>query len=169
MKKRVSSGLGAAGSEILKPNAGRLKHLFLIPQPRAQSQPIFRSRDSRVGFTLVEILVSVAILAVGSVVLCQALARGAYAVALAKRHATAYLFSISKLADLELMLRQGPLEKTSGQFGAGRDAFVWKVDAEVSPELPQLQQLKLTVNWKQGDHIYDSELNLVRRIAEPRQ
>lgn len=109
----------------------------------------------RSGLTLIEILISVAILASASVLIMQALLRGAYMLESAKRRTTAYAFAAAKLADVELALLSGEELKTGGQFWAGREAFRWAVAMEPAPDEPDdLQLVTLTVNWRQGRHPY---------------
>ena len=52
----------------------------------------------RQGLTLIEVLLSLAILGIGEVVILQALARGAHAMAAAERRSAAYAFAAAQLA-----------------------------------------------------------------------
>ena len=130
------------------------------PQPLALSpQPIAITR----GLTLVEVLISIAILAAGSVLIMQALARGASTLALAQRRMTAYSFAASKLADLQLAAAEGKTVRTAGQFGADKDRFEWHLDT--SPlEVPSLQAMTLTVEWRQGGRRYESSFSAVQPV-----
>ena len=122
----------------------------------------FRIPHSALGLTLVEVLISIAILAVGAVLIMQALARGAQALALARHRATAYSFAVSKLADLDITSARGSTPKTAGQFGTGPDRFDWHV--EVAPlEVPSLQVVTLTVEWRQGGQRYESSFSTVQQ------
>ena len=116
------------------------------------------------GFTLVEVLISVAILAVGSVLIMQALARGAYALAVAAQRSTAYSFAAAKLADLELSARQGIVPNSAGRFGTGARQCEWRVDASPLDDEPQLALLTLTVGWRQGRYQYESRFSTVQRL-----
>lgn len=117
--------------------------------------------------TLVEVLISVAILAIGAVLIMQALARGAFAQALAQHRATAYAFAAAKLADLEMIAAAGAIPASSGRFWAGQDAFEWQVGAAPLDDAPELQLLTLTVSWRQGRHRYESSYSVVQRAPEP--
>jgi prepilin-type N-terminal cleavage/methylation domain-containing protein len=117
------------------------------------------------GFTLVELLISIAILAMGSVLLTQALARGAHALVLAHHRATAHSFAAAKMADLELGLRYGAEIKPSGQFGAGRNRFTWQVE-RTAADLPDLELVTLTVGWKQGRHDHYARFSAVHKIPD---
>ena len=116
-----------------------------------------------------EVLLSVAILAIGAVLIMQALARGAYALAVAKYRSTAYAFSEAKLADLELSASQGLIPKASGHFGAGQERFEWTVSATPLEEALPIQRVTLTVGWRQGRHPYESDFSLVQRVPPESQ
>ena len=118
------------------------------------------------GLTLVEVLISVAILAAGAGIVLQALARGAHALAAARNRAAAYTFSASKLADLQQRLDQGEVEKTAGQFGTRAGQFDWRVDAAALAGAPDVELVTLTVAWKQGRHDYAEQFSLVHRLPE---
>jgi hypothetical protein len=119
--------------------------------------------------TLVEVLISVAILATGAGMVLQALARGAHALATARHRATAYAFSAAKLADVRQRLDQGTLDKTAGEFRSGTGQYRW--DVATSPlaidpvsGAPMLELVTLTVGWTQGRHDYAEEFAYVRRV-----
>ena len=120
---------------------------------------------SKQGLTLVEILVSVAILAAGTVLVLQALGRGAYLLTVARQRSTAYALSAAKMADLELSLRQGGEPQTKGRFGQGRDQFVWQADVSPARESPNLALVMLTVSWRQGGR--DDALQTSTLVAIP--
>ena len=116
--------------------------------------------------TLIEVLLSLAILAIGQVVILQALARGAYALAGAERSSTAYAFAAAKLADLDLSFQQRVEPKMSGRFGSGQGAFEWHVDRVPQDDQLRLALVTLTVGWRQGKHEYASRFNMVHRAPE---
>ena len=106
---------------------------------------------------------SIAILAASAVILTQALARGASTLALAQRRMTAYSFAASKLADLELAAAEGKTVRTAGAFGDDTDRFEWHLDA--SPlDVPSLQTMTLTVEWRQGGRRYESSFSTVQPV-----
>jgi hypothetical protein len=109
------------------------------------------------------VLISIAILASGAVIITQALARGAHALALAQRRTTAYSFAASKLADLELAAAEGDTARTAGAFGVGQDRFEWHL--ETAPlDVPSLQTATLTVTWRQGGRDYESRFSTVQPV-----
>lgn len=117
--------------------------------------------------TLIEILVSVAILATALVFILQACARGAYVLTQSKYRLRAYAFASAKMADVELAFRQGVVPKTAGEFRVGPDQFHWRVETAPSTDDPQLEQVTLTVDWRQGRNAYESRVVTMRRIPLP--
>ena len=120
----------------------------------------------RIGLTLIEVLVSIAILASASVLVMQAFVRGAYVLALARNRLGAYTFASAKMADLELGFARGVAPKPSGQFQIGRDQFQWRVEAAPASQDPELELVTLTVDWHQGSRAYASRVSMLRRLPE---
>jgi prepilin-type N-terminal cleavage/methylation domain-containing protein len=123
-------------------------------------------RGSQHGLTLVEILISVAILASASVLILQAFARGAYTLAAADRRFQAHSFAASKMADVELSLQQGLLPTPAGEFQKGRETFRWRVETAPSAEDPDFEHVTLIVEWSQGRQPYETQVSLLRRLPE---
>jgi hypothetical protein len=116
--------------------------------------------------TLIEVLISIAILAIGQVLIMQALARGAHALSVAERRSTAYAFAAAKLADINLRARQGEAIDMDGRFGSGRSAFEWRIDRFPQPDHPAIELLTLTIDWPQGKHRVASSFSAVRQLSE---
>ncbi|MBI4343451.1 MAG: prepilin-type N-terminal cleavage/methylation domain-containing protein [Candidatus Omnitrophica bacterium] len=121
------------------------------------------------GLTLVEILVSVAILAGGTVLVLQALARGAQALSIARNRSVVYAFSAAKMADLELAAHEGGASQREGSFTQGRERFRWRVEHAPVEASPLLERLSLTVAWRQGarDYAVDTSTLVPRPTAQP--
>ena len=132
------------------------------PLARWPVQPANR----QTGLTLIEVLLSLVILGIGEVVILQALARGAHAMAAAERQSAAYAFAAAKLADLELGVQQGGELKTSGAFGTGSSRFDWHLDTVPQSDDPRLALMTLTVDWRQGPHRYASSFSTIRRAPK---
>lgn len=126
-----------------------------------------RSRPpaSHCGLTLVEILVSVAILAGAIVLIMQALLRGSHALAVADRRFTAYAFCASRLADLEFTAKDGVPVNARGRFRMGREPFEWQAESTPVPDDPALDVVTLRVAWRDGRHDSMEQVSLLRRIA----
>jgi prepilin-type N-terminal cleavage/methylation domain-containing protein len=134
-----------------------------IDGARPNRQSTIDNRHLR-GLTLVEILVSVAILASAAVLIMQALAKGAYVSTLAHNRLRAYAFSTAKLTDLEVAFAQGLTPDSEGEFRDGRQSFHWLVETAPAAADPALEQVTLTVDWRQGRHAHDSHVTMVRRL-----
>ncbi len=126
-------------------------------------------RAARRGFTLIEILISVVILASASVLVMQALARGAYTLAVATNRIRAYAFVATKMAELSTSLRQGIAPDRSGHFRVGRDEFRWYVQSSELPDGPKLELITLTVGWRQGRRPYEARVGMVRRVPTEKE
>ncbi len=126
------------------------------------------SSHSALGLTLIEILISVAILSAAVTLILQGLVRGAYVLSVTEHRLKAYVFAMSKLADLETELRQGtqPLSQ-DGEFREGPLRFEWRVDCAPVLEEPMLELVTLTVSWRQGRQTYAMPVSLIHRLAAP--
>ena len=118
------------------------------------------------GLSLVEILISVAILASAAVLIMQGLLRGAYVLTLAEQRAHAYLFSVDMLANLEIASDVSE-EATEGYVKKGSDTFVWHVEVSPLPEDEQLELHTLTVGWGQGRNQRSVRASVLRRVPPP--
>ena len=136
--------------------------MFCILHPASCIQ---NDRVRSKGLTLIEILISIAILAGGSVMVMQALARGAYALSVATNRMRVYEFSRAKMADLDITLERNREPKPRGRFRMGRESFNWSVVMLPTSD-PELQQVTLTVTWDQGRQTYASEFSTVTRIED---
>ncbi|MBI4355994.1 MAG: prepilin-type N-terminal cleavage/methylation domain-containing protein [Candidatus Omnitrophica bacterium] len=111
------------------------------------------SRTGDRGLTLVEVLLSVVLLATAAVFVLQGLAGISRAMTIAESRNTAYAFSLSKMAELEIAARRGrlPMEQPEhGSFREGRQPYAWTVTAAAVPEHPELASLEMAVHWRQG-------------------
>jgi prepilin-type N-terminal cleavage/methylation domain-containing protein len=119
---------------------------------------------SKRGLTLIELLISVAILAGAVVLIMQAFARGASALAFAKHRMRAFQFASAKLVEAELAAAAGKTPDLKGSFRVGRDRFEWHLAAEPAFDEPELELLTLTVDWRQGRTPYDLHLSTLKRV-----
>lgn len=134
-------------------------------------QPNKSTRRSSAGLTLVEILISVALLSSGAVLVMHAYAKIWQTTRIAEHRAAAHMFALSKMADLELANHQG-LELTrrpSGTFRADGHPYTWYVSAALSdPEHPEGPALvTLTVTWPRGGDTDRLQLQTLLRPTEP--
>ena len=123
--------------------------------------------NNRHGLTLIELLVTVVLLATSVVLIMQALARGAHSVRLAQHRLAAYTFLVAKMADVELNLNAGSELRPHGEFRTGGTLFQWHLDTLPVMDEPQLEQVSLVVGWRQGPHSYESHISTFRRVPLP--
>ena len=117
------------------------------------------------GLTLVEVMVSVAILSVAAVLLMGAMGRAYSATAQIEARQEAYSFALSKMGEVELALRagQGGAEHSGGSFQIEKRLFRWdlellpveeeplEAEMEKKKRLPR-KQASLTVQWEDGSY-----------------
>ncbi len=117
------------------------------------------------GFTLVEILVSVAILSIGAVLVMQALGRAASAMVIAEHRNQATLFSVSKMTEIEMALLQGQEveEHTGGSFQVDEQLYQWSFSSPLNKEDPQRKSVSLVVTWNDGGHMVEHHVETVLR------
>ena len=119
------------------------------------------------GLTLIELLVTVVLLSTSVVLIMQGLARGAHSVRLAQHRLAAYTFLVAKMADVELNLNAGSELRPHGEFRMGGTPFAWRLDTLPVADEPQLEQVTLAVEWRQGPHSYESHVSTFRRAPRP--
>ena len=104
------------------------------------------------GLTLIELLLSIAILASALAVILQGLVRSTYAMSVARNRLHAYAFITSKLAEVELAARQEKALRPEGSFRLNHDLFSWHLDDSLLS--PTIKLTSLRVEWQQADHPY---------------
>ncbi len=114
--------------------------------------------------TLIEVLISVILLASGTVLVMQSFATGWEVVVRADDRSTAYLFAMSKLADVELADQLGHdlTSRVDGSFRAGAKPFTWHLDVatnEKDAEAPR--RVTLSVYWPRGRTQDEAQFSLL--------
>ena len=119
------------------------------------------------GLTLIEVLVSVAILSAGAVVLTQSLANAAHAQAIAESRMQAYLLAASKLGELELIAARGEVvpAQAEGTIRVGGEAFGWSISAS-APDEALAQAVTLRISWHHGSREHAQQLETMVRLPE---
>jgi hypothetical protein len=110
------------------------------------------------------VLVTVMLLAAGSVWVLQAFARSWEASTIAQQRATAYLFALGKMGEIELRLREElPTEPLSreGSFRQAPQTYTWTWQATPVAVKPPAFAVDLVVAWRQGRLAYDERLSAV--------
>jgi type II secretion system protein I len=105
------------------------------------------SRQS--GFTLLELMVALVILALGIVGLMRAVSQGMAATAQIRDVTTATTLAQMKMEELASHVADLPAE-SSGDFGDEAPAFSWRATAE-STDIEGLKRITVVVLWQRGN------------------
>jgi len=107
------------------------------------------------GFTLLEVMVAVAILSITLVALLGSQSRSLSLATEAKFNTVASMLALAKLAEIESGLT--PLESDSGTFGDDYPGFAWEIEttdagADIPDVLSRLEppfnRMELSVTWE---------------------
>ena len=111
-------------------------------------------RHSRGGFTLLEAVVALAIIAMTSVGVLQAFAADLRGAGKVRDALTASTLARSRLARLEISTAADltilPDSLARGKFNAPFDSYTWTADSRAIPGEPDLYDLRVTVVWPDG-------------------
>lgn len=105
------------------------------------------------GFTLIEIMVSIAILSVGLILILQGLTHCLSILRISQDNLETSLLAEDKMAELELAIKQDPgsfLKYTSGTSQSGNIEFKWRIRLTPDSEYEDLHKALTTVNWQEG-------------------
>ncbi|MBW2644846.1 MAG: type II secretion system minor pseudopilin GspI [Deltaproteobacteria bacterium] len=100
------------------------------------------------GFTLLEVMVAMAILAIALVAVFRSQAQSISIANEARLATTASFLAQSKMAEIESM----GVEGTDGDFGEDFSNYRWEVSTS-DTELKDLTKVKLIVTWKKGNFV----------------
>ena len=105
------------------------------------------------GFTLIEIMISIAILSVGLILILQGITHCISILRISQNNLETSLLAEEKMAGLEIAIKQDPgafSKYTSGESQAGNIEFTWQIRLTPDGEYEYLQEALTTVNWKEG-------------------
>jgi len=111
---------------------------------------------SQAGFTLLEVMIALAIVAIAFVGLLGLESRTLEASARQQMLSRATMLAVQRLSEIEAAPTQGVLE-TKGAFEAPFDDFRWQLELIDTP-LPQIRRIDLTVLW--GEAARNEEVTL---------
>jgi prepilin-type N-terminal cleavage/methylation domain-containing protein len=128
---------------------------------------ILRKNKRTNGFTLLEVMIAIGILAIGLVVLLQAHVMNLRMCAHSQLSTRAMLLAERKVVELEAGEMRIPGER-EGDFGKLHPGFLWK--ELITPVrignrvLSGLSRVEVVVSWKEGSR--EEEVKLVTYVAE---
>ena len=134
------------------------------------TSPTGNNNDRGRGLTLIEVLISVVILSMGSVVIMEAFGRMAQAMAIADDETGAYLFAMSKMSEVEVEFREGRApeeDEESGSFRLGERGYEWALRSSTLSEEPPVKSIALDVEWQRGSEMYTRRFETMLRVAVP--
>jgi general secretion pathway protein I len=130
----------------------------------------FLSRYEALGFTLLEVMVAMAIIAIALTAVLGSQSQSVSIAGDAKFNTTAPLLAQSKISEIEV-LEQDDLADGSGDFGDDFPGYTWQYSLHQADfERPenasnQLRRIDLTISWGEGDR-YQYRLRLYRFVSE---
>jgi general secretion pathway protein I len=134
------------------------------------NQSIAQIRNSRqAGFSLLEVLVAFAILALALGVLFQVFTSGMRNTQIAARHSEAMIIAESRLAELAAGdLEEGGEQGESGDFHWSTQTIPYELDEAVSLPTTSLMELSVRVEWSDYGKRRSIALNTLRVAEEQR-
>ncbi|MDD5505344.1 MAG: prepilin-type N-terminal cleavage/methylation domain-containing protein [Candidatus Omnitrophica bacterium] len=114
------------------------------------------------GFTLIEIMISIAILSLGLIFVLQGLTHCLSILRISQNNLEASLLAEDKMAELEIAIKQEPdkLSKdTSGESRSGNIEFKWEIRLSPDQEYEELNEVKAAVYWREGRRTGSSVFN----------
>lgn len=123
------------------------------------------------GFTLVEIMVSVAILSLGLIVILQGFAGSLNILRVCRNNLEASLFAEEKMTELEINIKQSKnafIKDLSGATQVGNLELQWQIVMAPDLEYKDLNKILATISWKEGKRKGVNSLNtfLIKPHAE---
>lgn len=108
-----------------------------------------RKSKAEKGFTLLELIVAIAILSFGLVGVLQAISAALAASRLAEDYSTAAILAEQKMAELSVSVEDLEAGEDSGDFGELFPRFAWSCRVEDSG-VEGLLQATVVVSWRSG-------------------
>ena len=105
------------------------------------------------GFTLIEIMVSIAILSLGLILILQSFAYSLNALRICRNNLEATLLAEEKMSQMQIIAQQtrgSLLSGIEGESSLGNIEFKWEIDAVQDEEYVNLYKVASTTSWKEG-------------------
>jgi len=106
------------------------------------------------AFTLIEIMISIAILSLGLILVMQGLAKCVSILRISQANLAATLLAENRMSSLEIAVKQEGLKAflgdTSGQEKSGNTELSWRVESSQDEEYENLNKVIARVDWQDG-------------------
>ena len=107
------------------------------------------NRRRQAGFTLIEMVVAIVLLALGVVGALACISSATRSTSISSEYTTAALLAQQKLAEVEAQPEQIQGGEQSGDFGEEYPTFSWRQNTE-SSSIASLMRVTLSIEWKSG-------------------
>jgi prepilin-type N-terminal cleavage/methylation domain-containing protein len=114
------------------------------------------------GFTLIEIMISIAILSLGLILILQGLTQCLNILRISRNNLETSLLIEDKMAEMEIAVNQDTdnfSRDISGDSQSGNIEFKWQIRLNPDTEYENLYEVLATVNWAEGRRRGSSILN----------
>jgi len=114
------------------------------------------------GFTLIEIMISIAILSLGLILILQGLTQCLNILRISQNNLETSLLAEDKMAEMEIAVNQDTdnfSKDISGESKSGNIEFKWQIRLNPDTEYENLYEVLATVNWVEGRRRGSSILN----------
>ncbi|MDD5408587.1 MAG: prepilin-type N-terminal cleavage/methylation domain-containing protein [Candidatus Omnitrophica bacterium] len=105
------------------------------------------------GFTLIEIMISIAILSLGLILILQGLTQCLNILRISQNNLETSLLAEEKMAEMEIAVKQDKemfSKDTSGESQSGNIEFNWHIRLSPDMEYEDFYEVLTTVNWTEG-------------------
>ncbi len=118
------------------------------------------------GLTLVELLVTVALLAAAAVGILPGLAVAARVARVLERRSQAYFYAFNRLSELDAAIAMGvpPAEEDTGKADFGADRIDWRLTSVAAGNEGSLRVLRLELSWPRSKARDTYDLQTVARV-----
>lgn len=115
------------------------------------------------GFSLIEMLAALTILALAGVALMNALTTSTRSAALAREMTLAQIAAQNLLSEQILDTDPGQMRERTGEYALGGQAFAWALEIESTGQ-PDLVRLRLVISDPETEAVYQA-LETLRRTS----
>jgi prepilin-type N-terminal cleavage/methylation domain-containing protein len=110
----------------------------------------------RAGFTLIEMIVAIILLAVGVVSTMICIAAATRSTGVANEYTSAALLAQQRFAELEASPDQLVAGEQQGEFGQDHPGFTWDQNIEIGA-ITQVLKVTMTIRWRAGGTVRSAQ------------